>query len=185
MSSRYLAFNVVCVFVVVLFTTVTKVELCELLKDESLKIRDLDIESRSFTGETNDMFSKCGVGTSSCSNCVPTGYKLVNVTYLVHSKDKEVRKLAYNVTGCECVAKPPLNAVVKHNSEQSYMNQYMMMSYCTYALAAVCAVLGLIIVFMCIRYEMLCSGNKQSEKIAKYEQTRPLAVKQASQEENV
>ena len=94
-----------------------------MLKDESLKIVDFNIESKSFTGETSDMFSKCGVGTSSCSNCVPTGYELVNVTYVVHSEDKEVIKLAYNITGCECVAKPPLNAVVKHNFEKSYMNR--------------------------------------------------------------
>ena len=57
-----------------------------------------------------------------------------------------------------------------------------MMSYCTYALAAVCAVLGLIIVFMCIKYEIRCSRNKKSEKIVEYEQTRPLAVKRISQE---
>jgi hypothetical protein len=61
--------------------------------------------------------------------------------------------------------------------------EYRMMSYCTYALAAVCAVLGLIIIFMCLKYEVRCSkSKKKSETIGNDEQTRPLAVKQISQE---
>ncbi len=52
-----------------------------------------------------------------------------------------------------------------------------MMSYCTYALAAVCAVLGVIIIMMCLRYDIRCSKSKKLEKLGKDEQTRPLAVK--------
>ena len=61
--------------------------------------------------------------------------------------------------------------------------EYNMMSYCTYAVAAVCVVLCLVIVSLCMRYEKCGSKKKKRMQSAteKDEQVKPLAS-QLSQE---
>jgi hypothetical protein len=108
------------------YLSVPEAELCEMKEDGSLKTVILKIGANERPGVTGHMFTKCVSKSSGCSNCVPTGYELMNATYsVVGDSDDEVEKLVYTVTGCECVAKPPLNEVVKDELDKlgnSYMH---------------------------------------------------------------
>ena len=61
----------------------------------------------------------------------------------------------------------------------------MMMKYCTYALAAVSGVLGLIVIMQCLRYETCSSKHKKGKTVRENEeQSKPLATKRTEEEVN-
>ena len=107
---------------IIFYLLVTNVKSCKMESDLSLNSRHIKSGSKSVGGTTDEMFTKCVPGTSGCSNCVASGYELVNVTYVIQSENKQVTTLAYRVTGCKCVANEPLNSVVKQKSGKSYMH---------------------------------------------------------------
>ena len=104
------------------FVLVTTVSSCDMVKDDTLDVQEIRTSGSHDTefARTWDKFTKCVSEASPCTNCVPSGYKLVNVTYVLHNTHKTVKKLAYQVTGCKCVAKKPLNDVVG-STQKSYM----------------------------------------------------------------
>ena len=95
---------------------------CEMTIDASLINKEIKIEGDEHDAYTNVKFTKCVGGKSGC-RCVPSGYDLVPVTYVARSSGEEVKKNVYNVTGCKCVKKQPLNTVVTGQKfEKSYMH---------------------------------------------------------------
>ncbi|XP_028400671.1 uncharacterized protein LOC114523835 [Dendronephthya gigantea] len=173
-------FRIISILVFVLCTTGNSTG-CKMVFDEELYRLHVKNESK-LHANTKYMYKKCESEKGSCMNCVASGYELKKIRYDVESTDFRANTPVYVIKGCECAAKPPLNGIVVKSREvikdESYMIEYKMMSYCTYALAALCAVLGVIIIFLCLRYEN-CRSKKKSDRIEneKGDQIQPLTVK--------
>lgn len=106
-----------------MYVIVTEINSCSMIEDKGLKMQRLmsDITGRPHDADTEYMFTRCDAGgNKTCSNCVASGYKLVNAKYEVPTTGELLPRLAYVVTGCQCAPNKPLN-IVEQTPEHIYM----------------------------------------------------------------